>query len=169
MEQRCEQWRRRSTRRTGSRPPPAALQTYGILTLVVGSFGRDYVLDTRKYFISLLWHLRGSPLKSTEDSRLSTRTVAPDRGEEQSEIKRHWKRFDDSANHSVKMLEKHFKQTILVHLLQTWPSNTTFSLSKRRHRNLFHIAFDYVGHLTYTNLYSVTQCNVKVKTNRLKY
>jgi hypothetical protein len=35
-------------------PPPRPLQTYGILTLVVGYFGRDYVLETRKYFISLL-------------------------------------------------------------------------------------------------------------------
>lgn len=111
VEQRCKQWRRRGTSRAGSGPPPflAPLQTYGLLTLVVGSFGRDYFLDTKKYFISLLWDVRGSPLKITLDSRLSTRTVAPDRGEEKNEIKRHWKRFDDSANHSIKMPEKHFK------------------------------------------------------------
>jgi hypothetical protein len=108
VEQRCEQRRRRVTRRAGSGPLDP-LQTYGILTLVVSSFGRDYVLDTKKNFISLLWDLRGSPLKITEDFRLSTRSVAPDRGEEKSELKRHWRRFDDSVNHSIKTLEKHFK------------------------------------------------------------
>jgi hypothetical protein len=68
VEQRCEQWRRRGTRWAGSAPPP--LQMYGILTLVVASFGRDYFPDTRQYFTSLLWDLTGSPLKITEDSRL---------------------------------------------------------------------------------------------------